>query len=186
MYPSFNGRRKSPCATPSGAKGGLVLTLITLSLATAIFIAILSIRASLLQTLDDALYLFDYDVQVVFDRSYRAEPIQRTALEIAGVDEVETWGFGTSRRIRPDDSESDSIITYAPRGDSKMLNPTLLEGRWLQPDDTNAIVLNTDVLRTEEDVGIGDMITLNVGGTEADWEIVGIIRGLVDRIQRLS
>jgi putative ABC transport system permease protein len=160
-------------------KGRLVLTLITLSLATAIFIAILSIRASLLQTLDDALYLFDYDVQVVFDRSYRAEPIRRRALEIGGIDEVETWGFGTARRIRPDDSESDSIITYAPRADSKMLNPTLLEGRWLRLDDTNAIVLNTDVLRSEDDVGVGDLITLNIGGTESDWEVVGIIRGLL-------
>jgi putative ABC transport system permease protein len=160
-------------------KGRLLLTLITLSLATAIFIAILSIRASLLRTLDDALYLFDYDVQVVFDRSYRTAPIQRAALEIGGIDEVETWGFGTSRRVRPDGTESDSIITYAPTSNSKMLNPTLLEGRWLRPDDANAVVLNTDVLRTEDDVRIGDMITLNLGGKENDWEVVGIIRGLL-------
>jgi putative ABC transport system permease protein len=160
-------------------KGRLVLTLITLSMATAIFIAILSIRASLLQTLDDALNLFDYDVQVVFDRSYRVDPLRRTATEVAGVEEVETWGFGTARRIRPDDTESDSIVVYAPEPDSKMVNPTLLEGRWLAEDDTNTIVLNTDVLRSEEDVGIGDTITLNIGGYENDWQVVGIIRGLL-------
>ncbi len=160
-------------------KGRLLLTLITLALATAIFIAILSIRASLLQTMDDALHLFDYDVEIVFDRSYRVEPLRRTAAEVDGIEEVETWGFATSRRIRPDGTESDSIITYAPTADTKMANPTLLEGRWLQPDDTNAIVINTDVLRSEDDLHVGDTITLNINGYENDWRVVGIIRGLL-------
>ncbi|MFN2142795.1 MAG: FtsX-like permease family protein [Candidatus Promineifilaceae bacterium] len=160
-------------------KGRLLLTLITLSMATAIFIAILSIRASLLQTMDDALYLFDYDVQIVFDRSYRVEPLRRTAAEVEGIEEVETWGFATARRVRPDGSESDSIITYAPAADTKMVNPTLLEGRWLEPEDANAIVINSDVLRSEDDLHVGDTITLNINGYENDWRIVGIIRGLL-------
>jgi putative ABC transport system permease protein len=160
-------------------KGRLILTLITLSLATTIFIAIMSIRASLLQTMDDALYLFDYDVQIVFDRSYRDSRIQRTAMENSGVEEVETWGFGTARRIRPDDTESDSVFIYAPEVDTKMLNPTFIEGRWLQEDDTNAIVINTDFLRTEDDVHLGDTITIDLNGKENEWEVVGIIRGVL-------
>jgi len=98
---------------------------------------------------------------------------------VDGIEEVETWGFATSRRIRPDGSESDSIITYAPAADSKMVHPTLLEGRWLQPDDTNAIVINTDVLRSEDDLHVGDTITLSINGYENDWRVVGIIRGLL-------
>jgi putative ABC transport system permease protein len=160
-------------------KGRLALTLITLSLASAIFISIFSVRASLVQTLDDALAYFDYDVQIIFDRSYRTERIVREAIGLPGVAGVETWGFGTVRRIRPDESESDSIILYAPPPDSGMLNPTLLEGRWLQEGDTNALVVNTDVLRTEEDVGVGSTITLNINGRESDWVIVGIVRGIL-------
>ena len=160
-------------------KGRLTLTLITLSLATTIFISIFSIRASLQQTLDDALNFFDYDVQIVFDRNYRVDPIQQQALDMPGVDVVETWGFGTTRRIRPDDSEGESIIVYAPEFDSDMLNVTITDGRWLEEGDTNAIVINTDVLRNEDDVSVGDMITLNIDGKESDFEVVGIVRGLM-------
>jgi putative ABC transport system permease protein len=160
-------------------KGRLALTLITLCLASAIFISIFSVRASLQQTLDDALQLFDYDVQVLFDRPYRVERIQRVVQNMPGVAEVETWGFGSISRIRPDGTESDTIIAYAPTADSDMLNPILVEGRWLQEDDTNAIVINTDVLRTEEDVELGSTITLSIDGRETDWVVVGITRGIL-------
>ncbi len=55
-------------------KTRLTFTLITLSLASTIFIVIFSIRASLQKTLNDALAYFDYDIQVVFDQTYRTEP----------------------------------------------------------------------------------------------------------------
>ena len=160
-------------------KGRLTLTLITLCLASAIFISIFSVRASLQQTLDDALQLFDYDVQVLFDRSYRVERIQRVVQNMPGVADVETWGFSSISRIRPDGTESDTIVAYAPTVDSEMLNPILIEGRWLQEGDTNAVVINTDALRTEEDVKLGDTITLSIDGRETDWVVVGITRGIL-------
>lgn len=160
-------------------KSRLALTLITLSLASTIFVSILSVRASLLQTLDDALNYFDYDIQVIFDEPYRVERIQQIADPVAGVANVETWGFGTARRLRPDGSESDSLILYAPEHDSQMLNPIMVEGRWLQEGDTNAIVVNTDFLRNDDDVGVGSVITLDINGRESDWEVVGIARGIL-------
>ncbi|RIK24767.1 MAG: ABC transporter permease, partial [Chloroflexi bacterium] len=65
-------------------KARLTLTLITLSLASTIFISIFSVRASLQQTLDDALQFFDYDVQIVFDRPYRSDRIIRQVEAIPG------------------------------------------------------------------------------------------------------
>ncbi len=160
-------------------KARLSLTLITLSLASAIFVAIFSIRASLQETLDQALGYFDYDVQVIFDRSYRTERIQNELMGLPEVANVETWGFGTTRRVRPDDTESDTFVIYAPRADSEMINPILLEGRWIRDDDANAIVINTDVLRTEDDLELGDTITLSIAGDDQEFVIVGIVRGLL-------
>lgn len=160
-------------------KARLTLTLITLSLATTIFISIFSIRASLQQTLDDALSFFDYDLQVVFDRTYRTD---RIVNELAGVESivgVETWGFASARRLRPNGTESDNIVVYAPRPDSGMLNPILVEGRWLVEGDGNAVVVNTDFLRDEEDVEVGSTIRLTINNREGDWVVVGIIRGIL-------
>ncbi len=157
-------------------KGRLLLTLITLSLASIIFISIMSIRASLQQTLDEALGYFAFDVQIQFSRPYRIERITREALSMPGVRAAESWGFGGARRVRPDGTESDNIIVYAPPADSQMIDPVLLEGRWLQPGDTNAIVINNDVLRNDPDLQLGSRMVLNLGGREREWVVVGIAR----------
>ena len=66
-------------------KGRLALTLTTLVLGGAIFIAVFSVRASLLTTLDSWFDLIDYDVYVTFHRGYRIDQIEREALEVPGV-----------------------------------------------------------------------------------------------------
>ncbi len=160
-------------------KSRLTLTLITLSLASTIFIAIFSIRDSLQQTLNDALAFFDYDVQVVFDQPYRTERIQNRLESIPGIDAVETWGFSSTRRVRDNGTESDSITVYAPRYDSSMLAPILVEGRWLLPNDANAVVINTDVLADEEDISVGSTVTFKINNKETEWVVVGVIRGVL-------
>ncbi|MDJ0757291.1 MAG: FtsX-like permease family protein [Ardenticatenaceae bacterium] len=157
-------------------KGRLILTLMTLSLASVIFISILSIRASLQQTLDEALGYFDFDVQIRFSRPYRAERLTREGLGFDEVSEAEVWGFGGGRRVRPDGSESDNIIIQAPPADSVMIEPVMLEGRWIEPNDTNAIVINNDVLRNEDDLTVGSRVTLSINGRDSDWVVVGIAR----------
>ncbi|MCA9982003.1 MAG: ABC transporter permease, partial [Anaerolineales bacterium] len=160
-------------------KGRLTLTLITLSLASAIFISIFTVRASLQDTLSEALRYFDYDVQVQFSRPYRVARIEQAALEVPGVADVESWGIANARRARPDGSESDSIITYAPPADSTMIDPVLVEGRWLQPGDTNALVVNTEMLRNDSDIGVGSVVTMKIDGREQDFVVVGIARSAI-------
>jgi putative ABC transport system permease protein len=58
-----------------------------------------------------------------------------------------------------------------------MVQPSIVEGRWLELEDDNQVVINTDVLRNEEDVGVGSIITLDIDGKERDVEVVGVTRG---------
>jgi putative ABC transport system permease protein len=60
-----------------------------------------------------------------------------------------------------------------------MLQPALLEGRWLRPDDTNAIVINTDLLADEPDLILGDELVLKFGRRETSWRIVGVVQGVL-------
>jgi putative ABC transport system permease protein len=160
-------------------KDRLALTLITLSLASAIFISIFTVRASLQDTLSDSLRYFDYDVQVQFSRPYRIARIQQEALQVPGVAEVESWGLVNARRVRPDGSESDSILTYAPPANSRMIDPVLVEGRWLTAEDTNALVVNTEMLRNDADIGIGSLVTMKISGREHLFTVVGIARSAI-------
>jgi putative ABC transport system permease protein len=160
-------------------KSRLTMTLITLSLASTIFIAIFSIRASLQQTLNDALSFFDFHVQVIFDQPYRTERIRNAIENIEGVDAVETWGFTSTRRVRPNGTESDSIVVYGPKYDSVMVHPIIVEGRWLLPDDANAVVVNTDLLGDDPDITVGSTLTVKIDNKETDLVVVGIIRGIL-------
>jgi putative ABC transport system permease protein len=156
-------------------KGRLVLTLITLTLGGAIFIAVFSVRASLLLTLDDMLDYVQYDTYVSFRRGHRIDHIEREALQVPGVVAAEAWRFANVRLVRPDDTESDTIFLRAPRADSDLVHPKLVEGRWLLPEDENAVVVNTFLLKDEPDINVGDKVPLKIEGRETTWRVVGIM-----------
>jgi putative ABC transport system permease protein len=158
-------------------KGRLVLTLTTLTLGGAIFIAVFSVRASLLTTLDSWFDLVEYDVYVVFRRGYRIDQLEQEALRVPGVTSAEAWRFASARRQRPDGTESDSINLRAPKADSDLVTPTLVAGRWLLPADENAIVVNTYFLKDDPDIGVGDDMVLAIDGDESSWRVVGIMKG---------
>jgi putative ABC transport system permease protein len=164
-------------------KARLLLTLFTLTLGGAIFIGVLSVHASLLGTLDDALRYFAYDVSVDFAKEHRIEEISRVARQIPGVAMAESWIGASVQRVQADDGEGEDlgenffILGIAP--DAQMIQPTLLEGRWLQPGDENALVVNSLVIKEEPDLQLGDMVRLKVDGRESNWHIVGIVQGVL-------
>jgi putative ABC transport system permease protein len=160
-------------------KGRLALTLSTLTLGGAIFIAVLSVHASLLTTFDDALTYWNYDIEVNFAHSHRIPKIEREAMSVPGVVEAESWTGNTARRVRPDGHEGPNIYVLAPPADTNLIQPEILEGRWLRPDDENAIVLNTYALEEEPDIKVGDEIALKIEARETKWQVVGIVKGVM-------
>jgi putative ABC transport system permease protein len=163
-------------------KGRLILTMTTLTLAGAIFVSVFSVRESLLLTLDDLLAYYQYDVQVTFSRPYRVDQVSRIALQTPGVVGVESWGFGSARRIRPDGSEGNSVTITAPPADSPLIKPTLLAGRWLVPGDESAVVIASAILKNEPDLGVGSMLTLKIDGQEREFEVVGVAQFVSENI----
>ncbi len=160
-------------------RGRLALTLVTLILGGATFIAVFCVRDSLLLTLDEALAYFQYDIEIDFSRPYRIEQIEREALSVPGAVSAESWLFVPSLRIRDDDSESDRLLTIGLPAGTEMLRPTLLEGRWLLPEDENAVVINSEVVKEEPDVKVGDEIVLKTEGLERTWHVVGRVKSVL-------
>ncbi len=160
-------------------KGRLGLTLATLSIASAIFIAVISVYASLTTTMNRALSYYGFDLAVQFSRAYRIEQISNVVKSLPGVVTAETWDSTSGRIILADGNESDPITVIAPTENTTLLKPTILAGRWLKSSDENAIVINTDVLRVAPDVRVGDQITLKLDEKETEWTVVGIIRSVL-------
>ena len=158
-------------------KGRLALTLATLILGGAIFIGVFSVRESVFKTLDNMFNYVDYDAIVGFRREYRADQIEREALKAPGIAAAEGWRFDSARRMRPDGTESDPVFVRAPQPDSALIRPRIAEGRWLLPNDENAVVINTMFLKDEPDLKVGSSLKLKISGKETDWQIVGIASG---------
>jgi putative ABC transport system permease protein len=158
-------------------KARLALTLLTLIFGGAIFITVFSLRASMLTTLDSWLAYFQYDVAVQFDQPYRVERITREALRVPGVMTAETWGFSNTRRERPDGSSSQNLYLFAPPAETQLVKPVVHEGRWLRPDDDNAVVVNSLVLRDEPDLQVGHEISLIIEGRKQPFQVVGMVTG---------
>jgi putative ABC transport system permease protein len=157
-------------------KGRLALTLTTLTLGGAVFIGVLTLRSSMLATLDDTLDYWRYDVSVAMSGQYRTDQMNAEALQVPGVTAAESWASAGVQRLRPDGHDGISLEVIAPPADTTMILPTLLEGRWLLPDDQDAIVLNTAVLQKEPDLKVGDTVTFKLGKKETSWRIVGLAR----------
>ncbi|MBN1890556.1 MAG: FtsX-like permease family protein [Thermoflexales bacterium] len=154
-------------------KGRLALTLATLTLGGAVFMAVVSVKSSIDLTTQDLMNYYQEDIAVYFNDGYRVEQIEQEALAVPGVARLECRAAVGARRVRPDGSESNSINLHALSPASDLLCPIMVEGRWLLPEDENAIVVGTDMLREEPDLHVGDEIVLTILGKQRPWRVVG-------------
>lgn len=162
-------------------KGRLLLTMATLTLAGAIFIAVFSVSNSLVRTTDDLFQYFKYDLGIVFSKIQRIDRIEQEALQVPGVVAVESWGYAVGRMLRDpaNENNSEQVTIYAPVAQTEMIQPQLVGGRWLLPEDENALVINTDVLKKFGPLKAGDKVTMKLEGRKSEWVVVGIVKSMM-------
>jgi putative ABC transport system permease protein len=158
-------------------KTRLALTLGTLILGGAIFIAVLSVQLSLARTIDEIYGFTSFDIEVTFSQPYPLTQVQRLAQALPGVSHLEGWELHTAHRIRPDGTQGGQLQLTAPPPATSLLVPVVLDGRWLATGDQNALVINSDVRRDEPDLRVGSDIKLKIDGVESTWRVVGLARG---------
>ena len=128
-------------------------------------------------TLDDASRYWQYDIEIALQEYHRSDQLLQRIQQADFVADVENWNDVNGRRIRDNSSESELIQVLGVPPETSLMSPIVLEGRWLDPSDTDKIVVNSVVLKDEPDIRIGDSITLRLNGRESEWQIVGIVRG---------
>lgn len=156
-------------------KGRLAQTLFVLIFGTALFIAVLTVRSSVNETIAGFLRFHQYDVSVGLDGTYRQAELTQIAGSVPGVTAVESWSLGGAARLRPDDSKSSPFPVNAVPPDTALMSPRIDAGRWLQPEDGQTIVVNSDVIKDEPDLQLGSEMLLEIGGRESTWRVVGVV-----------
>lgn len=156
-------------------KARLILTLAALMFGGAIVITVVSTRASLSATLDQTADYWRQDLIVTFNLPQRAERVADEAARTPGVVGVETQPAALGVRRRADGDSEERYAIYGVHPASALLRPTLVSGRWLTPQDSDAVVVNVDLLKREPDLALGDPIEITVGGRTTAWRIVGVV-----------
>ena len=160
----------------------VTLTLGTLVLGGAVFIGVLSVSASADQTVAEMGQAYGFDVQVTFERPYRLSAIEQEALTIPGVERIEGWTSANGSIVNDDGEEGNSMTVLALPVASELTRPKIVNGRWLQPGDTNALVIDTSLQREDPSLTVGETIILKIAGKEEPWTIVGVYQNIGVRV----
>lgn len=161
-------------------KGRLALSLLTLTLGGAVFIALFSVYSSVQRTVESASLSWQYDLALYFGRDYLATRLEQTLRRSHLLADVESWYVATARRQLANHAESDDIEVLAVPAQTQLLNPVLLAGRWLQPTDQTGVVINSQLLDHQPDLQIGSVLTVKLNERTYQWPVVGIVRGALD------
>ncbi len=160
---------------PFRKRGRLILSLITLTFAGSVFMAIVNLRSSLNVALNEMFSFWNYDTWLIIDEYIPAERLLNEAKIVPGVEQAEVWNFSLARYVRPDNSESNNLYLLAPPAGTRFLDPPIIEGRGLQPGDTDAILVSPAFLASEPTLRVGGPIKIKIEGREKTYTIVGLV-----------
>ena len=163
---------------PFRKRGRLILSLVTLSFAGAVFMAIVNLRDSLDHALGEMFGFWRYDAWIIVDDQLPVERLVNEAEAVPGVTNAEGWGFTVARYVRPDGSESDNLYLLAPPAGTPLLDPPVIEGRRLRPGDTNAIIVSPGLLANEPTLHLGGPMNVKIEGIEQTYTIIGVMNML--------
>jgi len=154
-------------------KSRMMLTLSTLTLAGAIFIAVINLQGAFDVTIQQTLGYVLSDINISFDKYYRTIEVFPIVKTFSGVKTVEAWASGSGQLLSADKKSSQSIDLIAPPSNSTLITPTLVKGRWIAAGDENAIVIDSHLLTLRPDLKMGDSVVIKINDKEYSWKIIG-------------
>ncbi len=159
-------------------KGRVILLEFSLVLSALVFMMVISVRDSVTYTIKDVMFsILNANITMVFKDNQRIDYVENLTLKYPGIKAVEMWGFyGATIRLRGAEySKDDKQVTMmgVPLP-TNVYGYQLHAGRWLDPRDERAIVLNTR-LANDAKIKLGDWVTIRYGPkNERDFQVVGL------------
>ena len=155
-------------------RGRLILTLSTLSLAGGIFIAVINLQASFMSEIQATLGYFLSDVTIGFNNTYRLKELDSILSTVPEVEKIEGWGASMANVLSEDGLSATEVYIIAPPAGSPLIEANMKAGRWLMPEDENALVIGNHLLALRPELGVGDEVVLEIDDRETTWTIVGV------------
>ncbi len=158
-------------------KGRLLLTIFTLTIAGAVFIAVFNVRVSMANFMNNLMLHFLGDITLSFSQPYPITRIEKAVLPIPGVTGLEGWGGAAGEIWDADDEVVENFQIIAPPENTALLEPDIIAGRWLLPGEKKALVVSDSIYDFYPDLQPGDSLRVKIPGHRAEsWTVVGVFR----------
>jgi len=161
-------------------KGRLLLTLLTLTMGGAIFIAVFNVRTTLHEYIGAIGKYFVADISLEFDRPYRLFEVQAAANHIDGIVRLEGWQFVSGELLDGSGNVLENVNIFGPPAATTLVQPQMVAGRWLRADDVRTLIVSEAALQYYPNLKPGDSVPLSIEGDEETWVVAGIFK-FVDR-----
>ncbi|MEO7838372.1 MAG: FtsX-like permease family protein [Anaerolineales bacterium] len=166
----------------------LFLSVGLLATAGAIFVSGINVMAGF-QALPKTIYNEQlWDVEIRLGGPASSSDLTAIVEKVPGVSRVETWNIITTSiqnvgeinvtRTYPDQGHGSLGLSAIPPSTSMLIPPQITEGRWLNPDDIDTVVLPASIRQSMPDVKVGDSVQLSVGDRPTIWRVIGITGGM--------
>jgi len=166
-------------------RGRLLLSLALLATGGALFITALSARDGWREIAASALTSRHYDVEFRLSAPVPEARIGQALVASGAVARHEVWGIAETAYVNAD--QLSIMRTYPDRGHgsfsiigvppaTNLVSMPLIQGRWLEEGDTDALVLTQQNHRGSSAPKLGDRLTLEVDGRPRNWTLVGVVR----------
>jgi putative ABC transport system permease protein len=159
-----------------------------LATAGAVFIGAFNVMAGF-QALPYTIYDEQrWDVEIRLEEAKSSAELLAIVEKIPGVSRVESWNIISTSiqnvgevdvtRTYPDQGHGSMSLSAIPASTSMLNPPEIAEGRWLNPDDTDAVVLPTSIRQSMPGLKVGDSVQLSVEDRPTIWRVIGITSGM--------
>jgi len=156
-------------------KARLAFTLITLTMAGAMFMAVFSTRKTLAAQIQGIERYIEFDALLQLPGGRDRNTVEREAMRIDNINLAEGWGSAVGTVVRQDGTESEEFEIIGLPYDTATVNPLLLEGKWLSGSDLPQVVINEDLLDEEPGIVVGEKMHLKVGEKKSGFTVSGIV-----------
>jgi putative ABC transport system permease protein len=146
-----------------------ILTLITLTIAGAAFLAVQTTTYSFGTFLDQVFRAYHFDVLVSVPDPEPYARLQQALSNVQGIGKVEPliwsdvgtqWGTGLLTGVQPS---------------TQLYQKQLVVGRWFTAGDQSAVIISQDAA-DRSGLGVGENISFHGVVSSANWHIVGIVK----------
>ena len=152
----------------------VVVSILILTIGGAIFLSTMITIDSVKKTMADNMQPYKYQYELIFSTAQTKEDATELVSQLEAVKDYEEWGSLRAAIIN-NGKKGDIYSIKAIKGMSKMYQPVVTEGEWVDKLEGNKIVVGVPFFKKEEQYKLGDTIEFKIGTKTFQFEIGGVI-----------